>query len=191
MTDLLYCFSIVFSAFTLIIIVTVCNVQLGVGVFNGVSLSTAKNNSYFTADDLGYLNIELHCIGAMGEGEWLAPNGSVIDFSNNVFNVEDLHGSAILVQKNVTVVEIDGSGVGSAVGSGSGLESSTIPLSLLPFNDSSLEGYYQCIAPDENQNDEAVRIGFFLNGRGKATNILFLFIFFIFIFFLYYQLLPL
>lgn len=125
-------------------------------------MKSVANGSYFIADYDDYLNIELHCIGAMGEGMWINPNGSLLTTS-------DASGSASASGQEISdIFEIVSyQGLGTSVLAhkrvlGSGLNSMANAL-INPAD----EGYYTCIADDEHGIERIISVGLFLQGRGK------------------------
>ena len=125
------------------------------------------NKTYYTADSSGHLNVELHCIGANGAGEWKNPDGMTP--SENVFFLDYFLGSAVLAHTRESMEDISSADGGSASGSDlyfSGNNPFLDSRSVAPFNDSSKEGFYRCIAIDEKGNKKVIYIGLFLNGRG-------------------------
>ena len=84
----------------------------------------------------GSLDVELHCIGARGRGSWKTPDGHNITAD----------ASSLIVMSST-----DGQ---SEILTGNGGT----------FADE--EGYYQCVAMNENGNTEITYVGLFNAGQG-------------------------
>lgn len=128
-------------------------------------MKPVANGSYFIAGYDNYLNIELHCIGAKGEGMWINPSGSLL-MTSDIFATASGSGQGT----NDIFAIASGQGLGTSVLAhrrmlDSGLFDPDVTTN--PFTNSSDEGYYTCIADDEDGNEHKISVGLFLHGRGK------------------------
>lgn len=130
-------------------------------------MKSVANGSYFFADYDNYLNIELHCIGAMGEGMWINPNGSLLMTSDIVASAS---ASASGQETSEILAIASGQGLGTSVLAHMPVLDSDLFGSITttnPFTNPADEGYYTCIAADEYGNKHNISVGLFLQGRGK------------------------
>ena len=130
---------------------------VGIGVFDEISLSPVMNNSYFLSDENGLINAELHCIGATSSGTWLMPDYSSVDDQSSLM-VDIQYGSAILSQILIQIGDSSASGSGSGDG-GSSAGSTDV-------SNSFVEGYYKCIAQDEDGYYDVIEVGLFYYDTG-------------------------
>ena len=101
----------------------------------------------------------------MGEGMWINPSGSLLMTSNffaggsgsgqgtnDIFAIASAQGLGTSVLAHRRVLD-------------SGLFDPGVTTN--PFTNPSDEGYYTCIADDEDGNEHKVSVGLFLHGKGK------------------------
>ena len=128
--------------------------NVGVGIFEQINLTTVTNNSYYIARSDGYLNVQLHCIGAGGAGNWTDPNGNSDIAEHSAFHIyTDTEFGTTVLEHTAQLENVNS----SESGSGSDM--------LYPYIFT--EGYYTCTAEDENGNYQSITVGLFNNETGK------------------------